>query len=149
MAAEKGNQYWFLRKKVGRNKKYTPRTLQKQCEEYFKWATENPLFENKVITFEGFGTDHPSPLQRVFTIKAMCLYLGIDETTWRDYRKQEVFSPVCQWAEDVIYTQKFEGAAAGLLNPSIIARDLGLAEQKKVEGKLTLEELVCGTGKTE
>jgi hypothetical protein len=29
---------------------------------------------------------------------------------------------------DIIYTQKFTGAAAGFLNPNIIARDLGLKE---------------------
>jgi hypothetical protein len=28
-----------------------------------------------------------------------------------------------------IYNQKFEGAAAGFLNPNIIARDLGLADK--------------------
>ena len=29
----------------------------------------------------------------------------------------------------MIYEQKFTGAAAGLLNPNIIARDLGLADK--------------------
>jgi len=30
----------------------------------------------------------------------------------------------------VIYRQKFEGASADMLNPNIIARDLGLADKK-------------------
>jgi hypothetical protein len=32
--------------------------------------------------------------------------------------------------EEIIRTQKFEGASADLLNPNIIARDLGLADKQ-------------------
>lgn len=41
-------------------------------------------------------------------------------------------------AEAVIYEQKFTGAAADLLNPNIIARDLGLADKKELSGGLAL-----------
>ena len=36
--------------------------------------------------------------------------------------------------EQIIRTQKFEGAAAELLNPNIIARDLGLADRSEHSG---------------
>jgi hypothetical protein len=36
----------------------------------------------------------------------------------------------------VILDQKFTGAAADLLNPNIIARDLGLTDKKEVSGDL-------------
>lgn len=36
--------------------------------------------------------------------------------------------------EDIVYNQKFSGAASGFLNPNIIARDLGLAD--KTESKV-------------
>lgn len=45
----------------------------------------------------------------------------------------EGFSDVTSRAEDIIYDQKFSGAAADLLNANIIARDLGLKEQSQVE----------------
>ena len=35
--------------------------------------------------------------------------------------------------EKIIYRQKFEGAAAGLLNANIIARDLGLRDKQDVD----------------
>jgi hypothetical protein len=34
--------------------------------------------------------------------------------------------------EDIIYNQKFEGAAAGLLKENIIARELGLKDQSDI-----------------
>ena len=36
------------------------------------------------------------------------------------------------WRRQIIYTQKFEGSAAGLLNPNIIARDLGLNDKQEL-----------------
>jgi hypothetical protein len=69
---------------------------------------------------------------RAMTIGGLCIFLDIDENTWRDYRnnKDGTFSRVCGQAEQVIREQKFTGAAAGLLNHAIIARDLGLVDKK-------------------
>ena len=54
--------------------------------------------------------------------------------TWQDYTEKDDFSAVTTRIEDIIYEQKFTGAAADLLNPNIIARDLGLADKKEVSG---------------
>lgn len=43
--------------------------------------------------------------------------------------------------EQIIRQQKFEGAAAELLNPNIIARDLGLADKKVLGGDLNVRTL--------
>ena len=42
----------------------------------------------------------------------------------------------------IVYNQKFEGAASGFLNPNIIARDLGMVDKQELEvkGMLTEEE---------
>ena len=37
--------------------------------------------------------------------------------------------------EEIIRQQKFEGAAANLLNANIIARDLGLADKAEITGR--------------
>jgi hypothetical protein len=39
-----------------------------------------------------------------------------------------------------MYEQKFSGAAAGLLNPNIIARDLGLADKSEIASTITKNE---------
>lgn len=50
--------------------------------------------------------------------------------------------------EEIIRTQKFEGASADLLNPNIIARDLGLAEKQEHSGKLELVPQITINGKS-
>lgn len=44
------------------------------------------------------------------------------------------FSDICTRVREIIYEQKFTGAAAGLLNPMIIARDLSLRDKSEVSG---------------
>jgi hypothetical protein len=83
------------------------------------------------------------PRMRAMTIGGMCLFLEIDEVTWRHYARGErgddepqkaMFSSICSRVAHQIREQKFTGAAGGFLNPSIIARDLGLADKKEFTG---------------
>ena len=62
-----------------------------------------------------------------------CLFLDICENTWTNYKKQPDFLSITLEVEKVIYNQKFAGAAADLLNPNIIARELGLADKQQNE----------------
>jgi hypothetical protein len=64
---------------------------------------------------------------RAMTISGLCIFLDISRPTWVEYRAKEGFSSIVSRVDEIIRTQKFEGASADLLNPSIIARDLGLA----------------------
>ena len=67
------------------------------------------------------------------TIGGLCLFLDISFETWSDWRKNRPdLSDVITRAEQIIRTQKFEGASAGLLVPQIIARDLGLADKQEI-----------------
>jgi hypothetical protein len=43
--------------------------------------------------------------------------------------------PAIERAEAVIYTWKFEGAAANLLNANLVARELGLADKAELMGR--------------
>ena len=70
---------------------------------------------------------------RAMSISALCLWIGIDNSTWYEYAKKKDFSDVTTRAERVIYSQKFEGAAAEFLNANIIARDLGLKDKQETE----------------
>lgn len=70
---------------------------------------------------------------RAMTLSGLCLFLNITRETWGQWRKLDDFSDVITQAEEVIYSQKFAGAAADLLNANIIARDLGLADKSAVD----------------
>ena len=136
MPAPKGNQFWKLAPTIGRKPKWTdPEELRSACEEYFEYVETNPLFDNHVISFQGCGTDHAVDKMRAMSIQGLCVFLGVARSTWNKYREDEVFSEVCEYVEMVMFEQKLTGAAAGLLNPSIIQRDLGLADKQDLDHK--------------
>ncbi len=136
MAAPVGNQFWRLAvERAGRPLAFkTPEELWERCLEYFEWVETNPLYEDKLFAFQCVVTHAECAKMRAMSIGGLCLFLGIAPITWRDYREKEVFSAVCARAEEFIRNQKFEGASADLLNPSIIARDLGLADKTELTG---------------
>lgn len=124
-----GNRFWEQRSKHGRDMIFsTPEILWDAACEYFKWCEDNPLIE---IDYRGKDLDEVEiPKMRAFTLKALCLFLECDESFLRGLRAtQKDFSTVLERITSVIYSQKFNGAAAGFLNANIIARDLGLKEQ--------------------
>jgi hypothetical protein len=131
-----GNQFWLARSSHGPKPKFDdPDTLWEACVEYFQWCEDNPLFEDKVGFYEGRAIHTPTPKLRAMTIGGLCLFLDITQRVWRDWREERTdLIPVITNAEEVIKTQKFTGAAAGLLNANIIARDLGLAENTQLSG---------------
>lgn len=130
-----GNKFWTVRSSHGPDYKFeNPEDLWKACCEYFQWVEDNPLFEDKVCSYEGSHEHVPVAKMRAMTIHGLCFYLHIIEDTWRDWRKNRPdLSSVIKQAETVIRDQKFSGAAAGLLNANIIARDLGLSEKSAIQ----------------
>ena len=46
--------------------------------------------------------------------------------------------PIIHKIEEIIYNQKFEGAAVGIFNSNIIARDLGLSDKKDIDHRGSL-----------
>ncbi|MBS0857243.1 MULTISPECIES: DNA-packaging protein [unclassified Tatumella] len=134
MAAPKGNRFWEARSSHGRNPKFeSPDALWTACCEYFEWVEANPLKETKAFAFQGVVTTEELPKMRAMTIVGLCIFLDIARSTWLTFKSMEGFSNITTRAEEIIYDQKFSGAAADLLNANIIARDLGLKEQSQVE----------------
>ena len=142
MAATKGNQFWKARAKHGRDKIFgTPQIMLEAAFDYFSWVEDNPL--TKSIVFQGAvsGTEN---LMRAMTIKGLCIYWGVNTQYLNDFignlnlddEEAKDFSSVISTIKEIIETQKFEGASAGLLNPNIIARDLGLTDKKELSGSV-------------
>lgn len=131
-----GNLFWMNRTKHGPDRLMSDAaTLQEACCEYFVWATETPLKETKIGWYEGDASEHEIGRMRPFTVRGLCIYLGISQKTWFTWRESPDLGAVCEWVDEVIKEQKFAGAVAGLMNASIIARDLGLADKKDVDVK--------------
>lgn len=137
MAAPKGNQFWKLRSKHGRDKLFaTPELMWEAACEYFEWCENNPLIE---VDYRGKDSDMVHiPKMRPFTLHGLCLYLGCNTQYFKTFKAQlnegeKDFNTVITNIEEVIYNQKFTGAAAGFLNANIISRDLGLSDKKELE----------------
>ncbi len=134
MAAPKKNEFWKLRAVNAGPKKLfdSPETLWNSACEYFQYCVDNPLL---AVEYAG-GKRVTVPKMRAFSWSGLELYLDIN--SFREYKtneKYKKFFPVIAKIEKVMYTQKFEGAAAGFLNPAIIARDLGLSDRHEHTGK--------------
>lgn len=135
MAAPKGNRFWEQRSSHGRKPIFeSPEKLWEACCEYFTWVEENPLWEAKAFAYQGVVTQEVLPKMRAMTISGLCLFLDISREAWSQYREREGFVDITLRVDDVIRNQKFEGAAAELLNANIIARDLGLRDAQEVTG---------------
>lgn len=137
MAAPKNNQFWKLRSKHGREKIFSsPELLWDVACEYFEWCEAHPLLEVSVKGKD--NTEVAIPKARPFTMRALCLYLCCNEQyvnqlelslKGKHDNESKAFIEVLTRIRDVIYTQKFEGAAVGLFSYNIIARELGLTEK--------------------
>lgn len=135
MPAPKHNSFFrFVKQPTGRPNAYTPDELWQKSQEYFEWVEKNPLKEMKAFAN---GKTKTLPKMRAMTEIAFCLFAGIDQDTFTNYKsgKEEWndFFGVASTISKIIYVSKFEGAAADMLNPNIIARDLGLADKMKFD----------------
>ncbi len=143
MAAPKNNEFWKARTKHGRDKIFSsPEVLWDAAVEYFDWIENNPLYESEVVkTGKEAGKLLPVPVMRAMTIEGLCIFLDVETKTFHNYANEyKDFLQVSTRIKEIIRSQKFQGAAANLLNANIIARDLGLADKKDLsssDGSMT------------
>jgi hypothetical protein len=156
MAAPKGNKFWELRSKHGRDKLFaSPELMWQAACEYFEWCISHPWMKMeqtkarsslRITTVNGkpeeFSSIDPQsiiglPTERPFTLTGLCLYLGCSESYFRAFKstikeKDIDFLTIIARIEQVIETQQFEGATVGAYNANIIARKLGLTDKSDI-----------------
>lgn len=131
---KKTEEVWKA-KSVGRPKLFeTPEEMKEAAKEYFNWVDNNPLYKSEWKD----GLLRSIPVKRPYTLHGLCIYLDCGLAYFREFKRNKErctpeFMTVISQIEDVIYNQKFEGAAAGFFNSNIIARDLGLADKQDID----------------
>lgn len=133
MSAPIGNNFWELRSSHGRKTLFEDhiKMWEAACE-YFLWCNDNPIEDPR-----SFGQ---RKIQRPYTMQGLCRYLDASTAYFRQFKleskegEREDFLSVITRIEETVYQQKFENAAIGVYNQSIIARDLGLREQSEITG---------------
>lgn len=136
MPAPKGNQFWKLRAKHGRDKLFaSPELLWEAACEYFTWCDENPWTRQEWVGKDAYEVQRNLP--RPYTIQGLCLYLDANVQYFNDFERglkekpDQGFSTIISRIRETIFTQKYEGAAVGIFNHNIIARDLGLVDKSE------------------
>jgi len=152
MAAPKGNKFWELRSKHGRDKLFaTPQLMWEAACEYFQWCNDNPLIE---VQYVGGGKRVRVPKIRPYTLQGLTSYMDTHTVYFNHFEAalnkkrlyaiaegatvqftetDEDFYQVCTRIREVIFRQQFEGAASGFLKENIIARSLGIADKVKTD----------------
>jgi hypothetical protein len=145
MAAPAGNQFWMQRTKHGRDKLFSdPEIFWQECVRYFNWCDNNPLKEEdfrgkdavsvtlnkmRAYSWSGLGVFLDCDLRRYKS--AFNGNVGEDQVSGLVDLSQD-FVAILSRVSQIMFTQKFEGAAAGLLKENVIVRDLSLAEKSDV-----------------
>lgn len=111
----------------------TPLDLWECAMKYFEWATDTCLHENRMVIIDGCAKSEVLEKTRPFYLDGFLGYSFIPRTTWYDYTKRDEFKDVVDLIHMVIKTQKFEGAAAGIFNATVMVRDLKLVDSTSSE----------------
>lgn len=127
---------------VGRPRKYqTAQDLWDAAVEYFEWCEANPIFDHKLTQYQGDPIDVSTSIPRAMTIGGLCVHIGVNHKYLNDKmddldldtKEGQDFSEIIGHIREIIRDQKFSGAAAGLFNSNIIARDLGLVDKQETD----------------
>lgn len=114
----------------------SPEELLVIAQEYFEWCEANPMWEDKLVTFQGFATHEPVPKMRLRTVTTLCFFLGINQSTWSLWRNERPdLKEAIDQIEARIKEENKHGASAELMNANFVARVLGLADRQEHTGK--------------
>ena len=131
MAAPKGNEYYLLRGKSGRDTEYTPELLLEKSNEYFQWCLDNPIKKQEVVKYKDSHEKVYVDIDRPFSLQGFCNYSEIALQTFLNYEKREDFIDITTRVRGNIEAQQFEKATVNIFNANIIARKLGLVDKKE------------------
>lgn len=109
----------------------SPQEMWDKAVSYFRWCEENAIDETKLFSFQGEISSGKAPHMRAMTQAGLCSFLNIGQSTYKDYKNKPEFSAVTEAIEQVMFEQKFSGAAAGMLKENIIARELGIIDKEE------------------
>jgi|688.fasta_scaffold183156_4 hypothetical protein len=119
---------------LGRPRKFDKsEQLWETALEYFKATDQRVWTETDWVGKD--ATEVERVKRTPYTIAGFCVFIGVSRHWWNEFRKvaEEDFLEVFARIEDVMFAQKFEGAAVGAFNATIIARDLGLTDKKEID----------------
>ena len=113
-------------------------TFRKACAEYFQWADDNPWL--KTVGLDKEGNVLQIPKTRPYVVEGLINHIDITNSYWYDIQNpnsqnfREDLVEVFSWCNNVLFSQKFTGAAVDDFKEGIIARVLGLGDRRELTG---------------
>lgn len=112
---------------------------------YFRWAESHPMGIAETKTFRDDSWVQIRPVPRPFTLHSLCTFLGITTVIWRRWanphdplHRPDLVSAIAR-AEEIIRSQKLEGALIGLYDAKLTSRLLGLSDHIDVSNNVTIK----------
>ena len=134
MGAPKGNQFWKLRSKHGRDKIFDdPKILKTEAEKYFEETAQRTWNKEDFIKAgPNAGKKIELETSAPFLMKGLCVFLGVNIQYFRDFKeglkgmedrkKAEDFSLIVSYIEDIVSIQKLEGGLTGAYNSLMVSQ---------------------------
>lgn len=117
---------------LGRSRRYTPETVLQNAIKYFEWAEANAFKAAETASFQGRTYQDEIHKPRIFTLNGLRLFCGWSKCALEKWRKEPGYCDVIEFIDSVIYEQKFQLAANGVINASFIGKDLGVDQPTQI-----------------
>lgn len=117
---------------IGKRHSYTPEQVFELAIKYFEWAEREHLEAAETTSFQGVVSEHKVHKPRVFTLNGLRLFCGFSEAVLSKWRKEDGFSDVMEFIDGVIYEQKFQLAANGVIHAGFIGKEIGVDKPTSV-----------------
>ena len=111
---------------VSKQSRLTPEQVMTLFVKYFEWAENNALKAGESASFQGRVYQDTVHKPRVFTWTGLQLFCCITPKAIEVWRNMPGFDVVIEFAESVIKEQKYQLAVNGMINSSMISKELGI-----------------------
>lgn len=119
--------------------RYTPEQVFNLAVKYFEWAEANALKSAETSSFQGRTYQDEINKPRIFTYTGLRLFCGWSRCALDKWKKEPGFCDVMEFIESVIYEQKFQLAANGVISAAFIAKDLGVDQPAQINVSASAE----------
>ena len=124
---------------LNQSHRYTPEQVFDMAIRYFEWAESNALKSAESSSFQGRTYQDEVRKPRIFTLNGLRLFNSWSKCALDKWRKEPGFCDVMEFIDSVIYEQKFQLAANGVVSANFIGKDLGLDNAPQINVSATAE----------
>lgn len=117
---------------VAVNRKYTPEEVFDFAVRYFTWAEGEAIKAIETAAFQGVVSENLIHKPRVFTLTGLALFMGVKIGSFARWRSEPGYSDVMEFIDNVIYEQKYQLGVAGIINATIVGKELGIDKPQEI-----------------